>query len=189
MSDQKGNVFVISLVIIAVAIVVGLLVGGSSTNPVVDRLLKPLRSLETTQQLSTSSALLQTPTTVPTIQTTIKQDDQKITASGEYVLNANQKINWNLVLPKYGGAVTGNVNGVCNGSLVGTMGKPDAQGQASLTGAVNGECSLIPGLPFKTTLKANFDGMFKTDQQVADVNYSLTSPVSTRGTFSLPLKP
>ena len=61
-------------------------------------------------------------------------------------------------MPKNGGAISGSMNGTCEGVITGNAEKPNQYNHSAFTGTYKGTCKPIPGLGFKTNASGEFNG-------------------------------
>ncbi|MBI2338392.1 hypothetical protein HYU95_04375 [Candidatus Daviesbacteria bacterium] len=122
-----------------------------------------------------------TPTPVPTPLPT--PSENIVVRSGEYSYSG-YTLKYTLNIPKKGGAVTGNLSGVCEGPITGNY---DGKEGGKAAGEAQANCRIAV---FTYNLKATYDANLYLKQGKVDVNWAGEIPyTSNKGSFTVNFDP
>lgn len=189
MINQKGFSSVIALAILAL-LGIGFYVGATSQRLIVSDFTGLLKSPKP------SIVPVSSPSIAPAIKNyrtnynaqkpyTATSDNDKVSFDGVYYIGDFDKISFTIVLPKRGGAITGDITGACTGKITGNAESPDRNGDSRISGEVNGACKPVPRFSFNVGVKLTYEGIAHFNSGVVDVVYVASEPYSTRGYFNL----
>ncbi len=121
-----------------------------------------------------------TPSSEATDQTT---NSDNFVSSGIFNFS-DHKIKYVFRIPKNGGNISGNLEGVCSGQPIGTYNKT----QQTISGEFIAKCKAGPLDLVNVDIKTTFTGQVNTDQNKIGINWKSTSPVTEQGWFELPIE-